>query len=204
MNPQTTSRNSLTYKPNTFPLLVRAAMLFCCLSATSLVAQSVDVDLSLSSDDPYELEDEAITLTATLEQAVNSDVEIALEFSGSATYGLDYEAETKSITIAEGELKGSTRIIPIRDWESETAETITISIDSISGASSFEAGDDVEAKLQDVGAMPIEKNAIGTSLFLAAYFDYTKSEIKVDTIVFNIGGVSSSETKLFRAITQER
>ena len=192
----------MNQQTNALPFLVRTAMLFCCLSAVSLVAQAVDVKLSVSSNDVDELEDDATVLTVTLGQAVNSDVEIELEFPARQSTA-DYEAETTSITIAEGELKSSTRIIPIRDWELEETESINIAIDSISGGSTFEAGDDVEVKVRDEGAMPVEKTAIGTSLYLLAYFTYLESAIDVDTVVFNLGGVNSSETKLVATNAQE-
>lgn len=181
---------------DTLPLQGVCVFVACCLLATPLAAQFIDVELSLSRDLAAERDDAAVTLKATLGQAVDSDVEIELEFSGTATQDLDYFAESSTIEIEAGDLEGSVLITPIWDWNLEIGETINIGIDSMSGAPNLQAGDDVEVEIDDEGAIPIQKSAIGTKLFLLAYFNYTDSAIEVNTVVFNLGGVNSSSTTL--------
>ncbi|TKB56628.1 DUF4347 domain-containing protein [Ferrimonas aestuarii] len=81
-------------------------------------------------------------ITATLSHATYEGVVVNLSYSGSATYGSDYQNASSSITIAAGSLSGTaaTGVASIDDASAETDETIIIDIASVSGGGATESG----------------------------------------------------------------
>ena len=72
------------------------------------------------------------TFTATLDEETALPVSVNLGFSGTATgAGVDYTASGTSITISAGSLSGSVTVTAVDDSQTESDETIVVSILSV-------------------------------------------------------------------------
>ena len=176
------------------PMLLRHCVGAAIFIWTSSVAANNTVTLTVSSD--FVRENSTASVTATLDEKVDADIEVALKFSGTATMNLDYEVESAVIAIPADSVSNSIEIIPILDWDTELNERVQISIDSVSGADNLVAGADVSIRLRDAELASIQKHPIGANLFLQAHFSYTDSSINVETTTFNLGAVQSPSTHL--------
>ena len=107
-------------------------------SGTSVVVTITDaqsaptVVLSASAESVVE-DGSAITLTATLSGVADEDVTVPIDTSGTATEGTDYAA-ISDITISAGSTTGTATITPTDDSVSEGAETLIVSLGTLSGA----------------------------------------------------------------------
>ena len=107
-------------------------------SGTSVVVTITDaqsaptVVLSASAESVIE-DGSAITLTATLSGVADEDVTVPIDTSGTATEGTDYSA-ISDITISAGSTTGTATITPTDDSISEGAETLIVSLGTLSGA----------------------------------------------------------------------
>ena len=70
----------------------------------------------------------SITITATLNGAVSNDINISLQFSGSAVINSDYSVSSDNILINNGSTTGSVTISAIQDNEIENPEEIIIDL----------------------------------------------------------------------------
>ena len=72
------------------------------------------------------------TFTVTLDEETALPVSVNLGFSGTATgAGVDYTASNTSITISAGSLSGSVTVTAVDDSQTESDETIVVSILSV-------------------------------------------------------------------------
>jgi hypothetical protein len=107
-------------------------------SGTSVVVTITDAQSAptvvLSASAASVIEDgSAITLTATLSGVADEDVTVPIDTSGTATEGTDYAA-ISDITISAGSTTGTATITPTDDSISEGAETLIVSLGTLSGA----------------------------------------------------------------------
>lgn len=94
----------------------------------------VETTVFLSVEPTLISEDEGIsTLTVSLNRSSDVPVEINLDFSGSATFGVDYTAD-ETVSIPAGELEASIDITAIQDSDVEGDETIEIGLGVIDNA----------------------------------------------------------------------
>ncbi|MDB9923796.1 hypothetical protein OAC96_06245, partial [Candidatus Pelagibacter sp.] len=81
----------------------------------------------------------ALTLTATLSVATTANVTVGISTSGTGTEGTDY-GTVSDITITAGQTTGTTSFTPTDDTTYEGNETGIIAIDTVSGGSATENG----------------------------------------------------------------
>lgn len=183
-------------------LLRYCILTICLVFPISVIAEDNNVTLSVSATHADEHEESAVDVTATLDRTVDSNVEVRLDISGTATLNLDYEIESTTIEIPAETLSNSIEIIPIRDWDTELLERVRINIDSLSGAANLIAGEAVEIRFRDERSNDIRKRPIGANLFLTAALSYDDSKIEVETIIFNMGATRSSPTTLIATMSR--
>ena len=108
---------------------------------TNIEAQfDPQITLSLSSESNNENDESTIQIFGTLDKAAVDAVTIALEFSGSATYGTDYTVSDGTINIAMGNTLGTATFEIVWDTIYEPDDSIIIEISDIIGTAE-EAGD---------------------------------------------------------------
>ncbi|MDP5062724.1 MAG: hypothetical protein NWP64_12455 [Maribacter sp.] len=91
------------------------------------------VSLASSASMTTESEAQTIIISAAIETAQEEDVTIQLNFAGSAALDSDYSVSSSSITVATGELTGTTELTIISDGVFESGiENIVISLAELS------------------------------------------------------------------------
>ncbi len=82
-----------------------------------------------------EVADETIIVTATLEFASSSDVQVTLASTGTATGGgTDYTLSSNTITIAAGQTTGTATLTAVADQTADDNETIILDISGVTNA----------------------------------------------------------------------
>ena len=82
---------------------------------------------------------DGLNIIATLSTATFADVTVAIDTSGTATEGTDYNS-LSDITISAGNTTGTVQLIAVDDSMNEPGETAIIDIGSVSGGSASENG----------------------------------------------------------------
>jgi hypothetical protein len=101
---------------------------------TSCETEDINPALSLSLDTSSVSEENGTAvITASLNGAATSNLQIPLVFSGSATINSDYSVNASEINISSGTTSGSVTITGLIDGLIEGDETIDISIGNVSG-----------------------------------------------------------------------
>ncbi len=158
--------------------------------------------------EPAEIHEEAIdqgaTITVSLSEALDEDVQVRLATGGDAIAGGDYDLEAGELTIAAGQISQTLRILPIRDFEEEGTETLEVRIDALTGGDA-EIGDPASASLGilDAGAAPDAKASIAPDL-LAFFTDIlirADGQQLIEVVVFNWGAARASPSTLLLAVS---
>ncbi len=139
-----------------------------------------------------------VDITLNLDRTVAGSLTVRLGATGTATPGGDFDLADMEIVIPGGSTSGKTTITPIRDFEEEGDESVTISIDSVTGNGNTGATSSVSLDLVDQGALFADsKENLYAELFaILITYDITDDNISFLTGVLNRGAVSSSETRL--------
>ena len=139
-----------------------------------------------------------VDITLNLDRTVAGSLTVRLGATGTATPGGDFDLADTEIVIPGGSTSGKTTITPIRDFEEEGDESVTISIDSVTGNGNTGATSSVSLDLVDQGALFADsKENLYAELFaILITYDITDDYISFITGAFNRGAVSSSETRL--------
>ncbi len=139
-----------------------------------------------------------VDITLNLDRTVAGSLTVRLGASGTATQGGDFDLADTEIVIPGGSTSGKTTITPIRDFEEEGDESVTISIDSVTGNGNTGATSSVSLDLVDQGALFADaKENLYAELFANLItYDITEDSISFLTGAFNLGVVSSSGTRL--------
>ena len=139
-----------------------------------------------------------VDITLNLDRTVAGSLTVRLGATGTATPGGDFDLADTEIVIPGGSTSGKTTITPIRDFEEEGDESVTISIDSVTGNGNTGATSSVSLDLVDQGALFADsKENLYAELFaILINYDITDDYISFLTFVLNRGAVSSSETRL--------
>src|SRR5262249_8739964 len=74
------------------------------------------------------------TITAALSQVTDTDVSVALAFTGTATPGVDYTRSAAQLTIPAGQTQASLTLTALQDALDEDDETVVVDIASVTGA----------------------------------------------------------------------
>ena len=139
-----------------------------------------------------------VDITLNLDRTVAGSLTVRLGASGTATQGGDFDLADTEIVIPGGSTSGKTTITPIRDFEEEGDESVTISIDSVAGNGNTGATSSVSLDLVDQGALFADaKENLYAELFANLItYNITDDSISFLTGAFNLGVVSSSGTRL--------
>lgn len=160
--------------------------------------------------EPAEIHEEAIdqgaTITLSLSEAADEDVQVQLATGGDAIAGGDYDLEAGEVTIAAGQTSQTLRILPIRDFEEEGTETLEVRIEAVSGGGA-EIGDPASASLGilDAGGAPDAKASIAPDL-LAFFTDVSiraDGQQLIDVVVLNWGAAPASPSTLLLAVSDQ-
>lgn len=155
------------------------------LSLTQTVSEINEWD----TDAPVELE-------VSLSESVQGDVVVALNSTGTATLGGDFDLIPAELTVPQGSTRATTTITPIRDFEAEGEETISIQIGTITGNGQEGASASVNLNLLDQGALfEGVKDNIYSKLYAFFSDPYIRAE-RVDFVlsVYNFGAAATSPT----------
>ena len=139
-----------------------------------------------------------VDITLNLDRTVAGSLTVRLGATGTATPGGDFDLADTEIVIPGGSTSGKTTITPIRDFEEEGDESVTISIDSVTGNGNTGATSSVSLDLVDQGALfaDAKENLYAELFAILITYDITDDNISFLTGVLNRGAVSSSETRL--------
>ncbi len=139
-----------------------------------------------------------VDITLNLDRTVAGSLTVRLGASGTATPGGDFDLADTEIVIPGGSTSGKTTITPIRDFEEEGDESVTISIDSVTGNGNTGAISSVSLDLVDQGALfaAAKENLYAELFAILITYDITDDYISFLTGVINRGAVSSSGTSL--------
>ena len=163
------------------------------------------VTIEAGSQSVSEWEDRTpVEITLTLDRTVAGSLTVRLGTTGTATLGGDFDLADTEIVIAGGSTSGKTTITPIRDFEEEGDESVTITIESVSGNGNTGATSSVSLDLVDQGALftDAKDNLYAELLVYLFTFQIIDGYISFYTGIFNRGAVKSSETTLsFRIST---
>ena len=148
----------------------------------------------------------SVEVTVTLSQAVNGEVRVTLGSSGSATLGGDFDLSETQVLVAQGDTSATSLITPIRDFEEENDETISVEIASVAGNGQAGTSNSVSLSLIDQGGLFVgAKENIYARLY-ALFSDPMIYENRIEfyAVVLNVGAVPTSETvMLFRVSTRK-
>ncbi|MCG8698373.1 MAG: gliding motility-associated C-terminal domain-containing protein, partial [Bacteroidales bacterium] len=96
---------------------------------------------------------ETSTITASLSNVINKDVEVIISLNGKATEGDDYNASSTIISIPSGSIEGSTSITAINDTDYEGDEIVLVDIDEVTNASEL-GTQQVEITIEESSPIP--------------------------------------------------
>ena len=159
----------------------------------------VFVTIEAGSQSMSEWEDQTpVDITLTLDRTVAESLTITLGTTGTATTGSDFDLADTEIVIAGGSTSGKTTITPIRDFEEEGDESVTITIESVSGSGGTGETSSVSIDLVDQGALYADaKENLYAELYAYIYIhQIVDSSISFVTGVRNQGSAMSSATTL--------
>lgn len=171
-----------------FPVVL--ATLFALESNSQSVTLSIDADTIEEHDRSY------ATVTASIEESQSANLTVPLATAGTATLGSDYDLN--DITIKSGETSGTTRFIPIRDWDQEGTETAQISVDTESSVDLSQDGDDATIAIEDSFRRGSDNSEPETGSDLYPYIETQgeQTEVIVTVRVFNLGSETSDPATL--------
>ena len=170
--------------------------------ADKLISNTDDPTVTLTTSSSSIAENgSSITLTATLSSTTSEDVIISFSSSGTGIEGTDY-SNISDITITAGNTTGTTSFTPTDDDIYEGDESAIIAIDTVSGGSATEDGDQsVNITITENESAPtltltssassIAEHS-GSSLTLTATLSGATSEDV--TVALAISGTATSET----------
>ena len=139
-----------------------------------------------------------VDITLNLDRTVAGSLTVRLGATGTATPGGDFDLADTEIVIPGGSTSGKTTITPIRDFEEEGDESVTISIESVSGNGSSGTTSFVSLDLVDQGALyaDVKENLYAELFAFLRTSRIYDGFIELITTVLNWGAVPSSEATL--------
>ncbi len=161
------------------------------LATVPLLAQSVS--LSVDVDTVEEHDRSSVLVTASIEEALDSDLSVPLAASGTATRESDYDLA--DIVIKAGGTSGSTRFTPIRDWDQEGDESAEISVDTAANSDLTQDGDSVSITIEDSyrgGDSNDAEPVAGADLFPYVETAGSRTNVEVTVTVYNLGSEVST------------
>lgn len=173
---------------------------YCCLAILTalfaLESSAQSVTLSIDADTIEEHDRSYATITASIGEAQSANLFIPLATAGSATLGADYDLA--DITIKSGETSGTTKFVPIRDWDQEGTESAQISVDTDSNSDLSQDGEDASIAIEDSFQQGSDNSEPETGSDLFPYIETQgeETEVIVTVRVFNLGSEASDPATL--------
>ena len=169
----------------------------------------VDVSLSLS-EEVIEINewdrDAPVELMVSLSEAASDEVVVALNSTGTALLGGDFDLSETEVRVPQGATSATTMITPIRDFEEEGEEMISIEIGTITGNGQSGEPNSVSLSLLDQGAL---FEGVKENIYGKLYAFFSDPHIHADRIdfvlsVFNFGAAATSPTNAIFWISQNK
>ena len=169
------------------------------LSVRPSVLTGTHISISSPVTELYEWEaNKPVSITVEIDMPVEIDQIVKLGSTGTATLGSDFELYSTELTIDSGTRVASTLLTPIRDFDGEGNETITLEIDTIQGGAVAGDASSVSVSLIDQGVLfaDAKSNLYGDlNVFFGDRF-IRQSSIAFHVLVYNLGAKQTSETSL--------
>ena len=175
-----------------------------CLGYAAATASAQSVSLSIDAETIEEHDRSSAAITATIEQSQSNDLTVALDTSGTATRGVDFDLE--SIVIEAGETSGATELVPIRDWDQEGNETVDVNVDTDADSGVTQDGSGVSLTIEDSYQDSDDEGEPESGSDLFPYIETTgmESQVDVSVRVYNLGSeTSASGTLVIRLFDQD-
>ena len=169
----------------------------------------VDVSLSLS-EEVIEINewdrDAPVELMVSLSEVASDEVVVALNSTGTALLGGDFDLSETEVRVPQGATSATTMITPIRDFEEEGEEMISIEIGTITGNGQSGEPNSVSLSLLDQGAL---FEGVKENIYGKLYAFFSDPHIHADRIdfvlsVFNFGAAATSPTNAIFWISQNK
>lgn len=144
-------------------------------------------------------ENTRIELTIALSEAQEDAVIVHLNSTGSATLQGDFDLSETRVRIPQGQTSARVLVSPIRDFEGEGDEVITIELGTIEGNGQLGNATSVSVDLIDQGALFTDAKE---DLYAKLYVFFGDPIIGPDEIdflasVYNVGAAATSATDLY-------
>ena len=139
-----------------------------------------------------------VSVSVAIDMPVDVDQVVSLTSSGTATLDSDFELESTQVTIPAGALEASTLLTPIRDFDGEGDETVTLEIESIVGGVMARTQSSVSLALKDQGALFADAKSTLYGDLNVFFSDRVieDDEIEFQALIYNLGVKRTSPTTL--------
>ena len=143
-------------------------------------------------------DDSPVSISVAIDMPVEVDQIVSLTASGTATLDSDFQLEATEVTIPVGALEASTLLTPIRDFDGEGDETVTLEIESIVGGVMAGTQSSVSLALKDQGALfaDAKSNLYGDLNIFFSDRIIEDDEIEFQALIYNLGVKRTSATTL--------
>lgn len=148
----------------------------------------------------------SVEVTITLSESVDSDVVVTLQSTGSAILDGDFDLSENPVTVPRGGATATTMLAPIRDFEDEGAETITLDIASISGDGQRGDSTSISLEIADLGGVyaGVKDNLYSKMFIFISDPIITSSHVEFTPLVLNYGAYTSEALRVnFRVSTRK-
>ncbi len=140
--------------------------------------------------------DSPVGLMVSLSEAVTGEVVVALNSTGTALLGGDFDLSETEVRVPQGSTSATTMLTPIRDFEAEGQEMISIEIGTITGNGQSGEPTSVSLGLLDQGALfeGVKENIYGKlyAFFSDPYIHAHRIEFVLT--IYNFGAAATSPT----------
>ena len=169
------------------------------LSLRAASTSAASISISSAATELNEWDDTSpVTVRIQLDLPVDVAQIVQLTSTGTATLGSDFELESTQVTIDAGTRAATTRLTPIRDFDGEGDETITLEIGTIEGGVSASDDSSVSLSLKDQGALfaDAKSNLYGDLYVFFSDRVIRQTSIEFQVLVYNLGARRTSGTTM--------
>ena len=155
------------------------------------------VTVSLRAPTPAEVseaDNPLVEVSVQAASASHSGATVALTFTGTATRDHDYAVSSDSVVLAANALSSSVTVDVYRDFDEEGDESITVTIDSITGQAQIGTPSAVTITLLDGEAATVDKELrIEEDGGFLALLGYRVTESSIHLMVTPLAGMTDGE-----------
>ncbi|MXX95202.1 MAG: S8 family serine peptidase [Gammaproteobacteria bacterium] len=189
------STNRVMQMVLTVILAVVVSLIFSC-SSSSKPTSPASLSLSISQNVISENSPDSVVVTASLSKTLSDIVVITLELGGSAQVDIDYEVSSLRVRFPVGTQSETIEIRPIRDWNDDPNEFVTVHINTITGNATDLAKTSVSLEIGDEPVPGNYKEDLQSSLRVFSSFDVYASRVNVTALAYNYGYERAPEVNL--------